>query len=283
MNWPLAALALPFGLAAALWGAPAAAQAPPEADPVAQSLCAMMEGAAALNRVPTAFFVRLIWRESALQANAVSPVGAQGIAQFMPRTAAERGLANPFDPAEAIPEAARYLADLESQFGNYGLAAAAYNAGPDRVTQWLAGHSELPFETQDYVLAITGHPAEDWAKPPAPAAAAPDENQDCLSLVAGFRRAAPEDALGATPFAPWGVQLAGSFSKSAALRAFARSRAQYAGVLGDAQPFVLASRLRSRGARAFFRVRMPAATRGEAERLCDRLHQAGGACVVLRS
>src|SRR5205814_6611619 len=66
-------------------------------------------------------------------AGAVSPKGAEGIAQFMPGTAAERGLANPFDPEQAIPHAARFLAELKRRFGNLGMAAAAYNAGPARV------------------------------------------------------------------------------------------------------------------------------------------------------
>ena len=56
----------------------------------------------------------------------------------MPETAAERGLDNPFDPLQAIPESARLLRDLSKKFGNLGLAAAAYNAGPKRVEDWLA-------------------------------------------------------------------------------------------------------------------------------------------------
>ena len=54
------------------------------------------------------------------------------------------------------------LSDLRDRFGNVGLAAAAYNAGPGAVTNWRAGNSELPFETQDYVVFITGRPAADW-------------------------------------------------------------------------------------------------------------------------
>lgn len=263
--------------------APSAVEAAPTVDPVVQTLCALMEQAAEANQVPRVFFIRLIWRESALQTNAVSSAGARGIAQFMPQTARERGLANPFDPEEAIPQSARFLAELAARFGNYGLAAAAYNAGPDRVAAWLAGNGELPLETQDYVLAITGHVAEDWAKSSAPTASAPDAGESCVEIVATLRSAAPEASLGGTPFAPWGVQLAGSFSKSAALAAFGRARAHYGGILGNASPFVLASRLRSRGVRAFFRVRMPAQTRQEAENLCERLQRVGGACVVLRS
>ena len=53
---------------------------------------------------------RLIWAESRFRVHAVSPKGAQGIAQFMPATAAERGLADPFDPEQAVPKAARLVA-----------------------------------------------------------------------------------------------------------------------------------------------------------------------------
>jgi len=81
----------------------------------------------------------LIWQESSFRPGVSSGAGAQGVAQFMPGTAAERGLANPFDPEQAIPKSAELLADLRQRFGNLGLAAAAYNGGPARVEAWLAG------------------------------------------------------------------------------------------------------------------------------------------------
>ena len=99
-------------------------------------------------------------QESNFQPDAVSPVGARGIAQFMPGTAAERGLANPNDPQAAIPKAAELLANLKQRFGNLGLAAAAYNAGATRVANWLAGAGELPNETRDYVMIVTRHPVD---------------------------------------------------------------------------------------------------------------------------
>ena len=119
--------------------------------------------AAAANGLPPDFFLRLLRQESGLNPMAVSPVGAQGIAQFMPGTAAERGLSNPFDPAEAIPKSAELLREHRDRFGNLGLAAAAYNAGPQRVRGWLDGRSGMPAETRDYVLQITGRTIEDWA------------------------------------------------------------------------------------------------------------------------
>ena len=90
----------------------------------------------------------MIWRESRFQADAVGPPTrsgrAQGIAQFMPGTADERGLLDPFNPIQALPKAAEFLSELRGQFGNLGLAAAAYNAGPRRVRDWLAGTGPMP-------------------------------------------------------------------------------------------------------------------------------------------
>ena len=107
-------------------------------------------------------FVRLIWRESRFNPSAVSPKGAQGIAQFMPGTAIDRGLDNPFEPKSAIMHSASLLADLLREFGNFGLAAAAYNAGEERVRGWLAGNSGLPWETEAYVQFVTGRAAAEW-------------------------------------------------------------------------------------------------------------------------
>src|SRR5690606_2812236 len=98
--------------------------------------------------------------ESRFDANAVSPVGAEGIAQFMPGTARMRGLADSFDIDLAIPASAAYLAELKAGFGNLGLAAAAYNAGENRVARWLSSGGFLPLETEDYVLDIMGEPAD---------------------------------------------------------------------------------------------------------------------------
>src|SRR5215475_8879828 len=154
---------------AAAFGVRAGAQEQPTPAPDArQSICLMVEAAARSNGLPVEFFARVIWQESRFQPNAVGPVTrsgqrAQGIAQFMPGTAAERGLLDPFDPVQALPKSAEFLKELRETFGNLGLAAAAYNAGPRRVRDWLEGRGGLPGETRRYVEAITGHTAEEWA------------------------------------------------------------------------------------------------------------------------
>ena len=269
----------------------------PSTETVEQTLCRLIEGSAASHQIPVAAFTKLIWRESSFRAHAVSPAGAQGIAQFMPGTARERGLADPFDPEQAIPKAAEFIAHLTGRFGNFGLAAAAYNAGPSRVSAWLSGQGALPAETQNYVLWITGQNVEDWihtaqrdpittpsASPPPEKSSQEtgSEQQSCLQIVATLRRPGLDEH-GETPFAPWGVQLAGNFSKQRALDAFARASRAYASLLGEAPPMVIGTRLRSRGTRTFYRVRVPAATRTEANSLCERIRKSGGSCIVLPS
>jgi uncharacterized protein (DUF2267 family) len=156
------------------------------ADPAAQVrglICSMVDSAAATNRLPADFLIRILWQESRLRNQATSPAGAEGIAQFMPRTAAERGLADPRDPAPAIDAAARFLADLKIQFGNLGLAAAAYNAGAGRVIKWLRRQSDLPAETQRYVAAVTGRPVEEWSSPAGARQISIGSGDPCLAVL----------------------------------------------------------------------------------------------------
>ena len=130
--------------------------------PFVDIVCPIMQQQAEARGLPPMPFVRLIWKESRFNPQAVSPKGAQGIAQFMPGTAEERGLQDPFEPKSAIVHSASLLADLRREFGNFGLAAAAYNAGAERVRGWLSGLSKLPYETQNYVEFVTGRAAEEW-------------------------------------------------------------------------------------------------------------------------
>jgi soluble lytic murein transglycosylase-like protein len=90
--------------------------------------------------------------ESSFNPDAVSPAGAEGIAQFMPGTAASYGLRNPFDPEAAIDAQAHLMSDLIREFGSVRLALAAYNAGPGAV----AGCRCVPGipETVAYVARI---------------------------------------------------------------------------------------------------------------------------------
>lgn len=253
---------------------------------VEQALCRLIKSAAQEQRIPEDFLTRLIWQESSFRTGAISPVGALGVAQFMPVTARERGLADPFDPEQAIPKAAELIADLSRQFGNLGLAAAAYNGGPARVSSWLAGRGNLPAETKNYVLTITGQEAQEWVDSlkngqPTQERASGQEAGECHQIVALLRR--PGRGNEEAPFAPWGVQLAGNFSKSLALSSFMRASQNYASLLKDVRPMIIGTRLRYRGTRTFYRVRAPADSRRNAEDLCRKIRILGGDCIVLPS
>jgi hypothetical protein len=102
--------------------------------------------------VSGALLAAQLMAESNFNPFAVSPVGAEGIAQFMPSTAASYGLDDPFDPVEAIDAQAHLMSDLLRQFGSPELALAAYNAGPAPVESC---HCVPPIpETSAYVARI---------------------------------------------------------------------------------------------------------------------------------
>ena len=271
---------------------PAPTPAPSDAD-LRESVCLMIEASARANNLPLEFFARVIWQESRFQPGVVGPrtrsgERAQGIAQFMPRTAAERGLLDPFDPVQALPKSAEFLRELADQFGNLGLAAAAYNAGPQRVRDWLSGRRTLPTETHNYVQAITGLSADEWAKsgkrePVQPA------RPNCTQLMALLHRAPNpfvqklEERVNLVAGSPWGVQLAAGFSRDHALANYAMLARRYAEVLTGRDPSLLSSVFRSRGTRPFYQVRVGAETRQAADSLCGSIRRAGGACIVLRN
>lgn len=266
--------------------APAPQQtAPQQTGVVSDTVCSLVERAARANHVPVALLTRLIWTESRFRADAISPKGAQGIAQFMPGTASERGLADPFDPEQAIPKAATLLVDLTRRFGNLGLAAAAYNAGSNRVADWLAGSASLPVETQVYVVSLTGATAEDWKRDRelATGPIEPGPEESCAAVTAELRAGEGAGDMAAAPVAPWGVQLSGNFSKAIALASFERAEQRYRPLLGDVRPMVVGGVLRSRGWRPFYRIMIPEASRTNADRTCQAIMIAGGACVAQRT
>ena len=264
-------------------------------DGTREAMCLMIELAARAQGLPLEFFARVIWQESRFQSDAVGPVThsgqrAEGIAQFMPGTASERRLLDPFDPVQALPKSAELLGELRDQFGNLGLAAAAYNAGPHRVQQWLDGTAAMPQETRNYVVAITGSTVEEWATA-GKAGKMPDRvpTRSCRELMALLRRAPNpfvtqlEQHVKLAAAKLWGVQLAAGFDRNKALATYARAMKRLAAVIGDQDPSLLSSVMRSRGTRAFYQVRIGADTRPAANDLCNRIRRAGGACFVLRN
>jgi soluble lytic murein transglycosylase-like protein len=104
--------------------------------------------------VPGALLAAQVMAESNFNPFAISPAGAQGIAQFMPATAAAYGLDDPFDPDAAIDAQARMMSELLTRFGSPSLALAAYNAGSGAVE--ACGCVPAYPETQAYVARILG-------------------------------------------------------------------------------------------------------------------------------
>jgi hypothetical protein len=271
-----------FGGAASDQAAKAAVIEKASKRPSVDDICRTLAQAAVDNELPEEFFTRLIWQESRFNPAAVSPAGAQGIAQFMPGTAAMRGLINAFEPMQALRESASYLRELRTTFrGSLGLAAAAYNAGPGQVEAWLAGRSRLPGETVAYVFIVTGHNAEAWASksPPQLEGSAAPTGERCVELAKlMIERPRRRLALSASPaWGPWGVQLAGNWSEGGVLASYERLRRKHSAVLGDRLPLVMYAR---RGSGSAFVVRVSENSRKEADALCTKLRAAGGACIV---
>ena len=110
--------------------------------------------AALRHDVPMNLLAAQLYAESNFNPFARSPAGAEGIAQFMPGTAAAIGLRDPFDADQAIDAQAHLMRDLLTRFGTMAKALAAYNAGPGAVERY---GGVPPFEeTRAYVANILG-------------------------------------------------------------------------------------------------------------------------------
>lgn len=264
---------------------------PLETGDAQKSLCLLLESAARANDLPVEFFARVIWQESRFRSDAVGPPTrtgerALGIAQFMPGTAADRKLLNPFDPIQALPKSAAFLNELRREFGNLGLAAAAYNAGPRRIREWMNGSGAMPSETRNYVLAITGAPVEQWSKAGPDADRKQEQGVGCGQLMALLKRApnrfvaALEQRIVAGAMQPWGVILGADMSRVRILGIFAELQKRHAAILAGRDPILLDRR---QGPVPRYQVRVGAQTRAEANSLCVRIHRSGGDCVVLRN
>ena len=200
-------------------------------------------------------------------------------------------LLDPFDPVEALPKSAEFLAELRNQFGNLGLAAAAYNAGPGRLRDFMSGRRPLPAETRNYVMAITGISIDEWAKGAQSAgeAHAQPAAVNCHELVALLKQAPNlfveelQERINVVATSPWGVELGAGFSRERVLTAYANLLKRLGEILSGHDPSILSSVFRSRGTRPFYQVRIGAETREGANGLCAKIIRAGGACIVLHN
>lgn len=247
-------------------------------------VCRAIETSALANALDPNFFARLIWKESLFDASAVSPAGALGIAQFMPGTAVLRGLADPFNPADALAASAHYLAEMTAGYGNLGLAAVAYNGGEARAERFIAGAGGLALETRAYVQAITGHSAEIWRDaPPATLdlTLAPGEpfRPACIRLAANRSL---KEFRSTPPVLPWGVILASHRDREGAERQFGRLQNRFASVLRGETVTYTRDRIAGMP-RQMHMAQIGRNTRGAADALCASLRASGGDCIVLRN
>ncbi|AXC48505.1 lytic transglycosylase domain-containing protein [Paracoccus suum] len=247
-------------------------------------VCAAIELAAGDVNLDPHFFARLLWKESLFEPSAISPAGAQGIAQFMPETARIVGLDDPYNPAKAIVASARYLRQLSDGFGNLGLAAVAYNGGESRAARFIAGGTVLPWETQDYVEAITGENAWKWRDEP------PEKvdlrlkgdtpfHDACVSLAA--KRALKEFKTPERVW-PWGVILASHPRQSGAASQVNRLNRQLRPLLAGKRVAYVRKRI-SGMPKTIYTAQVGYSSKTEAFTFCSRLRAAGGKCLVLKN
>ena len=249
-------------------------------------VCAAISTFAGHWSLPEAFFARLIWQESRFDPQAISPAGAEGIAQFMAGTARLRSLQNPFDPAEALARSAEYLAVLEAKYGNLGLAAAAYNSGEGRVSRFVSVGGGLPFETRQFVSIITGRPVDYWLDSAAEVVDyALHPERDFQSACVEMAKAVPMPDFGppSAGWQPWGVLIAQNFSRNIAVDAFQRAQARHNGVLGAEPMMLITVRNLSFGTRIRYSAMVGRQSRKEANALCQKLLAAGGNCIVQKN
>lgn len=255
-------------------------------DHYAADVCMLIERNALEHGLDPNFLARLLWKESRFEPGAISPVGALGIAQFMPGTAELYDLHDPFNPAQAIHKSAWYLRHLTDTFGNIGLAAVAYNGGENRAARFIGQNGGLPYETQDYVAAITGFEALRWRdNPPQPSevklALDPDlDFRPACEKLAGERKL--REFMVQPKVFPWGVIVASHPSQSGVSRQVSRLNRSLRPILGDKQVGYVRKRITGMP-RAVYTAQVGYDSKAEANRFCARFRQLGGRCIVLKN
>lgn len=248
-----------------------------------RQICRLIENEARKNGLPPSYFARLLWVESKFEPATVSPDGDLGIAQFSPQLAAQRRLEDPLDPRQAISEAGKYLAFLRVKFGNLGLATAAYDAGENRVENWLVGREALTPQTQDYVLTITGEAIEGFRQRRKTMVATPLE--EGVAFARACRALAGETIdqdMGQLLDSPWAIQVAGHFDRNIAAQRWQDIKQENADLIGE-HPVAIGQVKTSIGRTGMFAVRIGMDDRLGANTLCQSLRARGTACIVTKN
>ncbi len=251
-----------------------------------QDTCNAIEKFSLRHGLDPHFFARLIWQESRFDPNALSPAGAQGIAQFMPHTAKRRGLSDAYNPAEALDHSAHYLAEMAEKYGNLGLAAVGYNGGERRAEGLIDETGGLAQETIDYVRIITGVPHQNWLEDPLPE---PDLR---LSQTLTFQPACHDLAKNrrltklkeVNPLVrPWGIQMAFGTTQKKALSKFKKSTRACAALFKGETPELIFEKSRASPKGGYFMARLGRDTRDQAWRDCSKFRKSGCVCRVYRN
>ena len=247
-------------------------------------VCRVIERAGAREGLDKNFLARLIWKESRFEPSAVSHAGAEGIAQFIPSTARIVGLHDPYNPAEAIQVSANYLRRMRDFYGSIGIAAVAYNGGENRAARFKAQGGNLPWETQDYVQAITGKDAWTWRdNPPEALDIRLDKEQSfyaaCVDLASSrkLREFKTKDHAW-----PWGVIVATHPSQSGVTSQVTRLNRQLRPILGGKRVSYVRRKI-SGGPRRVYTAQIGYSSKSEAHAFCSRLRGVGGRCLVLKN
>jgi D-alanyl-D-alanine carboxypeptidase len=268
--------------------------------------------AAGRYRVPDQWVRAVMHQESGGREQAVSPVGAMGLMQVMPATYAglrsrHRLGDDPYDPHNNILAGTAYIREMFDRYGAPGFLAA-YNAGPDRLDQYLSGATPLPDETVNYLAAIAPNlgsavplsgPLAEFAQGQGTATLSPPP--DVASLAAGCDANAAYDpdhpcapleraASAPSPIVPvslsvpgigrgWGIQV-GAFVSEGLARAVAEgARVEAPDQLRGAT--VAVPPVPSAGA-PLYRARLGNLSADAAQAACQRLNQRQLACTVVR-
>lgn len=239
--------------------------------------------AAALHGIPPEWVRAVMRQESGGRPSAMSPAGAIGLMQVMPRTyaalRARHGLGpDPYKPWDNIMAGTAYLREMHDRFGS-PMFLAAYNAGPNRVLDHLRGGRPLPRETRDYLASVAPRLTAGGGSAMAAAGArVPTSRSSASSSLARVGAGQPRPAA-VHPDLAWSVQV-GAFPTAGDARSVAESAMRAAGGALDGASAAVGE-VRGGGGASLYRARVVGVSADAASAACGRLQARGMACVIV--